>query len=123
MTRTVLLIEDEPDIREVAAASLGHVGGFNVVVASDGAEGVAKAKTEKPDVILLDVMMPGIDGPATLHVLRADPDTADTPVIFLTAKAKPADRDRLLSLGASGVIAKPFDPMRLAADVTRMMAW
>jgi CheY-like chemotaxis protein len=113
----VLLIDDEPDIRRVARLGLTRVGGMEVVEASSGAEGLVKAREERPDAVLLDVMMPGLDGPSTLARLREDPATAGVPVVFLTAKAMAAEVDRLKALGAAGVLTKPFDPMTLARDL------
>jgi two-component system OmpR family response regulator len=113
----VLLIDDEPDIRRVARLGLTRVGGMEVIEASSGAEGLVKAREERPDAVLLDVMMPGLDGPSTLARLREDPATAGMPVVFLTAKAIAAEVDRLKALGAAGVLTKPFDPMTLARDL------
>src|SRR4028119_603251 len=109
----ILLVDDEDDIREVAALSLEAVGGWRVSSASDGASGVAMALAEAPDAILLDVMMPGLDGPATVARLREDPLTRDIPVILLTAKAQTSDRRRFAELGVAGTLTKPFDPMTL----------
>ncbi len=113
----VLIIDDEPDIRRIARLGLARVGGMEVVDAANGAEGIARAKAERPDAVLLDVMMPGLDGPSTLARLREDPETASIPVVFLTAKAIAAEVDRLKSLGAAGVLTKPFDPMTLAREL------
>ena len=113
----VLIIDDEADIRRVAHLSLARIGGMDVLDAASGVEGAAKAAAEAPDAILLDVMMPGLDGPATLHALRADPRTADIPVVFLTAKAMPDEVARLLAMGVRGVLNKPFDPMTLPAQL------
>ena len=113
----VLVIDDEPDIRKIARLSLSRVGGMEVVEAGSGPEGVRKAEAERPDAILLDVMMPGIDGPATLALLRAGESTSKIPVLFLTAKAMSAEIDRLKALGALAVLTKPFDPMTLPAAV------
>jgi CheY-like chemotaxis protein len=113
----ILIIDDEDDIRRIARLSLGRVGGMEVVEAGGGAEGVRKADAERPDAILLDVMMPGLDGPATLALLRAGETTAKIPVMFLTAKAMAAEVERLKALGALAVLTKPFDPMRLASEV------
>ena len=118
----VLLIDDEDDIRRIARLSLTRVGGLDVVDAGDGATGVERAAAESPDVILLDVMMPGQDGPATLAVLRANPATASIPVVFLTAKAMPDELQRLMRLGVRGVLNKPFDPMTLPAQLKRVLA-
>jgi CheY-like chemotaxis protein len=113
----VLLVDDEPDIRRVAKLGLARVGGMEVVEAANGTEALARAKEDKFDAVLLDVMMPVLDGPSTLARLREDPATAGIPVVFLTAKAIAAEVDRLKSLGAAGVLTKPFDPMTLARDL------
>ena len=113
----VLIIDDEADIRRVARLSLVKIGGMEVVDAASGAEGARTAAAETPDAILLDVMMPGLDGPSTLLALRADPRTAGIPVIFLTAKAMPEEVRRLLALGVRGVLIKPFDPMTLPSQL------
>ena len=117
----ILLVDDEDDIREVAALSLETVGGWQVSRASSGAEGIAKALLEHPDAILLDVMMPGIDGPTTFERLQAEPQTRDIPVILLTAKVQTADRHRFEELGVAGMLAKPFDPMALSDQVAALL--
>jgi len=116
-----LIIDDEDDIRLVARLSLSAIGRFTVVEASNGAEGVALAAAERPDVILLDVMMPTMDGPMTFAALRADERTALIPVIFLTAKALPQELSHLRDMGALAVLTKPFDPKGLAADVLALL--
>lgn len=116
-----LIIDDDADIRFIASLSLGRVGGMDVIEASGGAEGVRKAQDEHPDVILLDMMMPAMDGSETLAALRAQPSTAAIPVIFLTAKAIGAEVDRMMGLGAAGVLIKPFDPRTLSADVRALL--
>ena len=118
----ILLVDDEDDIREVAGLTLEAVGGWQVSSASDGSEGIAKARAERPDVILLDVMMPGIDGPTTFGRLQADPVTCDIPVIFLTAKAQGPDLRHFEQLGVAGVLTKPFDPMSLPGQVAAVLA-
>ena len=117
----VMLVDDEADIRTVGKMSLARVGKWVVVLASSGAEALPLAVSERPDVVLLDVMMPGMDGPTTLAKLREQPETATIPVIFMTAKAQKTEVERYLSLGARGVIAKPFDPLGLPAEVRRIM--
>jgi CheY-like chemotaxis protein len=117
----VLLVDDDPDIRSIGRLSLESVGGWTVLQAASGAEALDIARRSPPDVILLDVMMPGMDGPATLAALRADPDTARIPVIFITARLQPNDLGHYMSLGVAGVIPKPFDPMRLAGEVRAMV--
>ena len=121
--RTVLLIDDEPDIREVVELSLGSVSGWEVLTASSGADGVELASAQRPDVILLDVMMPGLDGPATLDVLRGRDETRAIPVLFMTAKAQAGELTRYASLGVAGVIPKPFDPMTLSDRVAAALGW
>ncbi len=103
-----------------AHLALEAIGGYTVLLSDSGADGLRRASAEQPDLILLDVMMPGIDGPTVLVTLRADPDTASIPVIFMTAKVQPAEVEHFTSLGALGVIAKPFDPMTLADAVRRL---
>ena len=121
--RSVLLIDDEPDIREVVELSLGSVAGWEVLTASSGADGVELASEQQPEVILLDVMMPGLDGPATLEVLRARDETRAIPVLFMTAKAQAGELSRYASLGVAGVIPKPFDPMTLSDRVAAALGW
>lgn len=123
MNRRVLLVEDEDDIREVAALSLEAVQSWSVVAVGNGVDGVAAAVADPPDVVLLDVMMPGQDGPSTLAALRADPRTRDVPVVFLTAKTQRREQDELLALGAAGVLAKPFDPVTLGAQIAAVLGW
>jgi DNA-binding response OmpR family regulator len=115
--QTVLLVDDEPDIRTIGRLGLEKVGKLTVMLATGGDDAVAQATAHVPDVILLDVMMPGVDGPSTLVKLRAVPALANVPVIFLTAKVQPKEKGYYRELGAAGVIAKPFDPMTLAAEV------
>ncbi|MDO8793845.1 MAG: response regulator [Vicinamibacterales bacterium] len=98
-----------------------RVGGMDVIEAAGGAEGVRRAQDERPDVILLDMMMPTMDGSETLAALRSQPATAMTPVIFLTAKAVGAEVERMRALGAAGVLIKPFDPRTLSGDVRALI--
>ena len=113
----ILMVEDEPDIQAVARVALEAVGGFTVDMCSSGREALDRVKDCNPDLILMDVMMPGLDGPSTLKQLRADPATAGYPVIFMTAKVQSHEISRYKEIGGLGVIAKPFDPMTLAASV------
>jgi CheY-like chemotaxis protein len=117
MSHRILIIDDEDDIREVAAMSLETVAGWEVMVANSGAQGLTRAASYKPDAILLDVMMPGMDGPATLAQLRNNLQTSDIPVLFMTARAQTREVEKFITLGAQGVICKPFDPMTLAFQV------
>jgi CheY-like chemotaxis protein len=118
----VLLIDDADDVREVAQMSLEVTGGWHVLAASSGPEGLDLARRSRPDVILLDVMMPGMDGPTTYHELLADPELRSIPVIFLTAKVQSSEHERLLALGARGVLAKPFDPLGLSQQVLDLIS-
>lgn len=117
----VLLIDDEDDIRKVAELSLRAVGKFETCVASGGREGMEIARAEGPDLILMDMMMPDLDGLGTLAELRRDPALAGIPVIFMTAKVQASEIEHYLSAGAIGVIKKPFDPMSLAGEVRRLL--
>ncbi len=113
----ILYVEDEPDIQAVARLALEHLGGFTVEVCSSGHEALEKILAFKPDLILLDVMMPGMDGPTTLRALRETAEGKDKPVVFMTAKVQPQEVEQYLKLGALDVIPKPFDPMTLADKV------
>ena len=119
----VLIIDDDADIRKIAGLSLSRLGGMDVIEAAGGAEGLRKAQDERPDVILLDMMMPTMDGSETLAALRLQPATATTPVIFLTAKAVLVEVERMRALGAAGVLIKPFDPRTLPGDVKALINW
>ena len=123
MSRTILIIDDEEDIRTVAGISLEMTAGWEVLAADGGAAGIAQAIARRPDAILLDVMMPDLDGPATLELLRANPVTRSIPVIFLTAKVQAADHRRFASMPISGVLTKPFDPLVLADQVSQVLGW
>ncbi len=118
----ILYVEDEPDIRAVAQLALEAVGGFTVEVCASGQEALDKCAGFKPDLVLLDVMMPGMDGPSTFAALRAKPEGQTLPIIFMTAKVQPAEVQRYQELGALGVISKPFDPMTLAETVRGLWA-
>ena len=118
----ILYVEDEPDIRMVAQMALQAVGGFTVIACASGQEALDAAPGASADLLLLDVMMPGMDGPSTLKALRALPATANTPVIFMTAKVQAAEVAVYKGLGALEVIPKPFDPMELSAQIQRIWA-
>ena len=115
--RKVLLAEDEEDIRKVAQISLQFRGGWEVSLAVDGEDCLAKAKQDPPDLILLDCMMPRLDGYETCRRLKLDPALRGIPVIFLTAKSQEFEIRKGLSLGAVGYLVKPFNPMSLAAEI------
>lgn len=114
----ILMVEDEADIQVVASLALEALGGFVVKICGNGREAVQHVAGFNPNLILLDVMMPGMDGPATLKALREIPEIAAIPVIFMTAKVQPHEVAHYREIGALDVIAKPFDPMTLAATVT-----
>jgi len=121
--KRVLLIDDEDDIREVARMSLEMVGGWDVITACSGIEGLEKAAAERPDAVLLDVMMPVLDGPSTFAKLQENEATRSIPVILLTAKVQSADKRRFAELGVAGVLTKPFDPMLLPRHVSEILGW
>ena len=123
MAHRILIIDDEDDIREVAALSLETVAGWEVVTASSGAQGLAKATEYQPEAILLDVMMPGMDGPTTFRELRKNPATARIPVLLLTAKVQSSDQRRFADLGVAAVLFKPFDPLTLATQIAGVLGW
>jgi two-component system, OmpR family, response regulator len=113
----ILYVEDEPDIQAVAKVALEMVGGFTLKICSSGQEALESAEDFLPDLILLDVMMPGMDGLTTMRKLRDLPGMAAVPVVFMTAKVQPNEIQEYLAQGAKGVIAKPFDPMKLGEEV------
>lgn len=117
----VMLVDDDEDLRMIGRIALADVGGLVAVVAGGGEEALRLAAVERPDVILLDVMMPGMDGAATYARLQEDETTASIPVIFMTARTHQEDVDEYLRLGAVGVIGKPFDPLGLADEVRRIL--
>ena len=123
MGRRILIVDDEPDIREIARISLEAIGGHEVIDVASGADALDAAARQQPDAILLDVMMPGLDGPSTFARLQDSDATRDIPVIMLTAKVQETDRSRLLVMGAAAVLSKPFDPMHLADDVAAVLGW
>jgi CheY-like chemotaxis protein len=121
--KQVLVIDDEGDIREVAGLSLQLTEGWTVMTANGGAAGMAIALAMAPDAILLDVMMPDMDGPSTLRVLQQQSVTKAIPVIFLTAKVQAADRQKFMQLGVRGIISKPFDPLTLGQHIKDVLSW
>lgn len=123
MSRHILMIDDEPDIREVAQTGLEVIGGWRVTTAGSGRDGILRAADEEPDAILLDMMMPEMDGSEVFQRLRSDPSTAGIPIVFLTAKVQAAEQRHLRELGAEGVVAKPFDPLTLADEISAILGW
>jgi len=118
----ILYVEDDGDIRTVASFALKAVGGFTVEACASGEEALARAEGFAPQLILLDVMMPGMDGPTTLERLRSLPSMAEVPAVFMTAKVQPQEITRYRELGSLDVISKPFDPMTLSASVRQIWA-
>ncbi len=111
--KKILLAEDEPDIRAICTISLESIGGFEVLACENGQRALECIEEFHPDLVVLDVMMPELDGPDTLACMQQNTSTRDTPVVFLTARNQPADVERLRGLGALDVLSKPFDPMSL----------
>ncbi len=121
--RRILIIDDEDDIREVAALSLESIAGWEVTTASSGAAGIQAAIAGKPDAILMDVMMPAMDGPTTFKEMQAIPAIAHIPVILLTAKVQGVDQRRFAGIGVKAVLFKPFDPLTLADQMSDALGW
>jgi CheY-like chemotaxis protein len=114
---SLLYVDDDADIREIVEMSLGLDGSVRVNTSAGGEHALDSMRSQQPDLVVLDVMMPGMDGPAILERMRADPELQHIPVIFMTAKANPQEVARFRGLSAIGVIAKPFDPMSLGSQV------
>lgn len=121
--RRVLIIDDEDDIREVAALSLETTANWKIFTASSGREGIKVAAAERPDAILMDVMMPEMDGPTTFKQLQLNPLTSGIPVVLLTAKVQGVDQRRFAGLGVAAVLVKPFDPLTLAQQIAGALGW
>lgn len=115
--KRILYVEDEPDIQAVAKIALEAVGNFELLVCSSGEEALTKVVEFSPDLLLLDVMMPGMDGPTTLNALWQIPEIKSKPAIFMTAKVQPDEVAGIKAIGALDVIAKPFDPMTLSEQI------
>ena len=118
--QTILLVDDDDNIRMIAQMSLED--DWTVSPVSSGRQAIEAIRDSKPDLILLDMMMPGMDGAETIQRLKADPSSADVPVIFMTAKIQSQELAKYLELGAVGVITKPFDPMTLPDEIRRIVA-
>ena len=121
--RRVLIIDDEDDIRAVAAASLESVAGWQVCTSTSASDGIVAAQREQPDAILMDVMMPSMDGPTTFREVQKHESIAHIPLILLTAKVQGVDQRRFAGLGVAGVLLKPFDPMTLAEQMSATLGW
>ncbi|HEY9725003.1 MAG TPA: response regulator [Chroococcales cyanobacterium] len=122
-TKRILFIDDELHVRQVVKACLEALGGWDVLLAASGQEGLVKAVSEKPNAILLDVMMPGMDGLALLQELKANPVTESIPVVFLTARLSLTEPQRFQELGVKGAIAKPFNPLTLVPQIANALGW
>jgi CheY-like chemotaxis protein len=121
--RRILIIDDEDDIREVAALSLEATAGWHIFTANSGATGIELAAAEQPDAILMDVMMPTVDGPTTFRIMQQNPIVAHIPVLLLTAKVQGVDQRRFAGLGVNGILFKPFDPLTLAQQISDILGW
>jgi CheY-like chemotaxis protein len=123
MTKRILIIDDEDGVREITQISLEAAAGWEVLTAASGNEGIKLAEVEQPDAILLDVMMPEMDGPMTFKQLQQNPATQQIPTILLTAKAKSSEKQQFLGLGVAGVITKPFKPQELVQQIRQLLQW
>jgi CheY-like chemotaxis protein len=121
--RRILIIDDEDDIREVAALSLEATAGWEILTANSGAKGIEVAVAQQPDAILMDVMMPEVDGPTTFRNMQQNPDISNIPVLLLTAKVQGVDQRRFAGLGVAAVLFKPFDPLTLADQISEVLGW
>lgn len=121
--KSILVVDNEPYIQEVTQICLEAVTHWHITTASSGQEAIDKAESEQPDAILLDVMMPDMDGLTTFQALQANPQTRHIPVILLTAKVQASDYRRYSEMGITGTIAKPFEPLELANQVAHLLGW
>ncbi|NJR60517.1 MAG: response regulator [Cyanobacteria bacterium CRU_2_1] len=123
MSKYILIVDDEEDVRAIAKLGLEMGAGWNVVTASSGLEALTIAENQRPDAILLDMMMPDMDGRATLQQLKANPATQPIPVILITAKVQQSDRDSFSGLDVAAIFAKPFRPLRLPQQICEVLGW
>ena len=117
LLKRIMYVEDDQDIQAIARIALETVGGFTLNVCSSGQEALDNVIAFKPDLLLMDVMMPGMDGPTTLKAIKKIPEVSKTPIIFMTAKVQTDEVANLLAMGAMEVIPKPFNPMQLANQI------
>jgi CheY-like chemotaxis protein len=122
-TKRILIIDDEDRIREVVKTCLSMLAQWDTLEADSGQEGILKANAEQPDVILLDMTMPGMDGETTFQKLQDNPATQAIPVILLTARVQPSEQSKYIALGVTGLIMKPFDPVKIASQITELLGW
>lgn len=123
MNKQILIVDDEEDVRSIATLGLQMGAGWTVLTASSGAEGIAIATQHRPDAILLDLMMPDMDGRTTLNHLKQHPETQSIPVILMTAKVQASEQHNLHDLGVAAVFTKPFRPLTLAQQIVDTLAW
>lgn len=123
MSKTVLVVDDDDGVRDIISISLEIVAGWQVLTAASGQAGIAIAQSQQPDLILLDVMMPGEDGLVVFQQLQANPLTQTIPTILLTAKARMSEREEFMDSGVNGVIVKPFKARDLVQQINQMLAW
>lgn len=123
MRKQVLVIDDEADIRDITQMSLEVTTDWDIQTAASGAEGLAMIRDRRPDLVLLDVMMPDMDGQETCAQLKQDPATESVPVIFLTAKVQVQDRLKLVETGVKAIFTKPFDPTTLGSEISQVLGW
>ncbi|WP_020015364.1 response regulator [Promicromonospora sukumoe] len=123
MNRRILVVDDDEAIRDVVRTGLEVLAGWTVRLATNGADALAMCAADPPDAMLLDVMMPTMDGPTTFGRLQDEPRTRSVPVIFLTAKVQPSERRQYEDLGVAGVLAKPFDPLTLPGEISGLLGW
>ena len=121
--KRVLVVDDEESIQKVVSLSLRMEAGWDIVTASSGKEGIYQAQICQPDAILLDVMMPELDGIATFEVLQQNPATQSIPVVLLTAKTRTDEKRLFQNMGVAGVITKPFTPLKLASHIAKLLGW
>lgn len=122
-TKRILVIDDDDGVREIAQFCLEAAAGWEVLTAASGSEGLVTAESEQPDAILLDVMMPDMDGPTTFGHLQANAATQHIPTILLTAKAKISEQQQLINLGVTGVVTKPFKAQDLVDQIREILNW
>ncbi len=123
MTKQILVVDDEEILRELICTCLEDLGGWNVILAASGAEGLLKAESAPLDAILLDVSMPEISGFQCCEVLKTNVTTQAIPIVLLTAKALAEDRDRFAKLDIAGIITKPFDPLLVCDQIVELLNW
>jgi CheY-like chemotaxis protein len=121
--RLILVVDDEEHLRELVQACLEDLGGWDTLVAGSGEQCLEILKTERPNAILLDISMPGMDGIAVYDRLQSNPKTRSIPVILLTAKVLPSDRAKFTQMGVTGVISKPIQPTTLTTEVAEILGW